>query len=352
MNGTVKTEQSILRRLLINPFRIGPTAGTLGKFYHQLASMLGAGLTIVRALDTLEEQSVSGSIRRRMPLMKQHIMDGGNLADAFAMFPDVFDPIQVAMIRAAEQAGRLDEVLETLAESCARRSSLVKVVITAVLYPVLLLHFAFLALPLIKRLGGADAPYWKLALPRFAIFYGFLFVVLVLPRILKQFSPIAYVLDVLRDLVPVLSGVAEKLAISRVARALGGLYGSGTTLGEAMPMTADACGNEIVRRKLHRMRPLIDGGMPLNKAMRSVGGFPAAFVNMIATGEESGQLSGMLANTADYYENEAEPALKRMAVVLPIIIYIAVAAYIGYEIIKFYSALFQQRYGGLETLVR
>jgi type II secretory pathway component PulF len=146
--------------------------------------------------------------------------------------------------------------------------------------------------------------------------------------------------------------VSEKLAISRVARALDGLYGSGMTLAEAIPVAADACGNELVRRRVRRMAPMMAGGMPLSEAMRAVGGFPAAFVNMIATGEEGGQLSQMLANAADYYENEAETTLKRMAIVLPIIIYIFVAAYIGYGIINFYRTLFKDRYEGLDTLLR
>ena len=345
MNGTARTEQSLLQRLLINPFRIGPTAGTLGKFYDQLASMLRAGLPIVRVLDALEEQAPSGAVRRRVPLMKQHVMDGGNLADALAMFPNIFGPMDVAMIRAAEEGGRLDEILEVLAESCKRRSRLVKAFITAVLYPVLLLHFAFFAVPAIEHLRGVEEPYWKLALPRFAVFYGVLFVVFVVPRILKQFSPVAHLLDVVRNFVPFLSGVIKKTAIARVARAIDGLYGSGTTLSEAIPVAADACGNEVFRRRVRRMAPLVADGMPLSETMRAVGGFPAAFVNMVATGEESGQLSRMLTNAADYYENDAETALKRMATVLPIVIYIAVAGYIAYEIVKAYAGFFKQRYG-------
>ena len=333
----------MLQRLVVAPLRIGPSAGTQAAFYEQLASMLRAGLTIIRALDSLAEQAGSGSVRRCIPDMMTHIRDGGDAAGAFALFPGVFDPVHVAMIRAAEQGGRLDDILEALSESCKRRSRLVKTFITAVLYPVLLLHFALFALPFIESIQGAEAPYWRLALPRFAVVYAALFLLFIVPRVLRQFAATAYLLDVVRDFVPIVSGVSEKLAVSRVARALDGLYSSGMTLAEAIPVAADACGNEIVRRRIRRMAPMMTEGMPLSEAMRAVGGFPAAFVNMIATGEEGGQLSQMLANAADYYENEAETTLKRMAVILPIIIYILVAAYIGFQIVKTWSAILTER---------
>lgn len=345
MNDTSSSQQSLIQRLLVNPFRIGPSARAQAAFYEQLASMLRAGLTLVRALDSLSEQAGSSAITRRLPAMMRHISDGGDAAGAFGLFPNIFDPAHVAMIRAAERGGQLDETLQALAEACKRRSRLVKTFITAVTYPVLLLHFAFFALPFIERLqGGADTPpYWRLALPRFAVFYGVLFVLFIGPRIIRQFKAASYVLDVVRSLLPLISGVSEKLAVSRMARAMDGLYGAGMTLIEALPVAADACGNEILRRRIRRMTPMMTGGMPLSEAMRAVGGFPLAFVNMLATGEEGGQLSTMLANAADYYESEAETTLKRAAVVLPVIIYICVAVYIAFHIVEAMSAMMNER---------
>ncbi len=352
MHGTDPPQRPFLARLLVNPLRPGPPAGALGEFYNQCASMLRAGLTILRTLDSLSEQAGSGRIRRRIPAMMQQISEGGTAADAFALFPSIFDPIHVAMIRAGERAGRLDDTFETLAESCKRRSRLTKIFITAVLYPVLLLHFALFALPFIERLIGDDTPYWRLALPPFAGLYGAFLLLFLAPRVLRQFPATAYVLDVVRGLIPFVSGIAEKLALGRTARALEGLYGAGVTLGDAMPAAGDACGNEILRRKLRRMAPMIESGMTLSDAMRAVGGFPSTFVNMIATGEESGQLSGMLANAADYYEDRAETALKRAAIIIPIVFYIIVACYIGFQIVRAYTQMLSQRFEGIEELNR
>ena len=162
-------------------------------------------------------------------------------------------------------------------------------------------------------------------------------------RVLRQFAPASYMLDVVRSYVPLISGVSENLAISRMARALDGLYSAGMTLIEALPVAADACGNEIFRRKMHQMAPMMTGGMPLSEAMQAVDEFPATFVNMIATGEEGGQLSSMLANAADYYEDQAETTLKRTAIILPVIVYICVAVYIAFNIVETMSAMFDQR---------
>ncbi len=344
MDESSDRQQSVPQRLLINPFRIGPSARALAGFYDQLASMLQAGLTVGRALDSLSEQAGSGGIRRRIPAMKQHISDGGDAAGAFALFPDIFDPVHVAMIRAAERGGQLDETLKTLSETCERRARLSGTFITAVIYPVLLLHFALFAIPFIESVrGGADTSYWQLAWPRFAVFYGVLFALFIGPRVLRQFGAASYALDMVRSFLPLISGVSEKLAVSRMARAIEALYGSGMTLVEALPTAADACGDELFRRDILRMVPMMTAGMPLSEAMRTVDGFPAAFVNMIATGEEGGQLSKMLANAADYYEDEAETTLKRVATVLPVIIYICVAVYIAFHIVENMSSMMNER---------
>ena len=344
MDGSSSHQQSLPQRLFINPFRVGPSARALAAFYDQLASMLRAGLTLVRALDSLSEHAGSGGIRRRIPAMIQHISDGGDAAGAFALFPQLFDPIHVAIIRAAEQGGQLDETLKALSEACERRAGLTRTFITAVLYPVLLLHFALFAIPFIESIRQeSDASYWELALPRFAIFYGVLFILFIGPRVLRQFTPTSYMLDVFRSFLPLISSVSEKLAVSRMARAMDGLYGAGMTLVEALPAVADACGNEIFRRKILRMVPMMAEGMPLSKAMRAVDGFPSAFVNMITTGEEGGQLSSILDKAAGYYEDEAETSLKRAAVVLPVIIYFCVAVYIAFHIVEMMSGMIGER---------
>ncbi len=336
---------SAVERLLLRPFRPRPGAGSLGEFYYQLATMLGAGLTVTRALDSLSERCGSWMIRRRLPRMKQHIEAGGNMAGAFGLFPEVFEPFHVAMIRAGEQAGRLDGVLHTLSAMCKRRAGLTKTFMTGLLYPVFLLHFALLTVPFVKSIQ-TGVPYLQAALPTIGAFYGVLFVLFGLPRMLRQFRGPALVLDELKRLVPIVSGVTRELANARFARSVEGLYSSGVRLGEALAVAGETCGDEIVRRRVERMVPLVEQGMPLSRAMAEVGGFPSFLVNMVATGEEGGQLSQMLGNAAAYQETEAETMLHRAAVILPVFIYVGVAVWIGYQVIKSYEALWSRE--GLE----
>ena len=351
MGDAENPQPSLFRRLLIEPFYVFPTARSLAEFYHQLAALLRAGLPILRALEVLEERCPSGIIRRRLPRMRRHIEEGGDLGGAFALFRHVFDPVHVAMIVAAERGGRVTEALESLSEACKRRSRLARRFVTGILYPFLLLNFAFLVLPFVERIRTPDVSYWELAWPKFAIFYGAVLVLFAVPRMMRQFPAAARLLDALKQQVPVYGGVAEKLAVARLARAIDGLYSSGIGLVEALAAAGGACGSELLHRRVRAIVPMVRDGEALSTAMRTVGGFPVALVNMVATGEESGNISEMLRNTAEYYEEEAETAVVRMAVVLPVVIYVAVAIFVGLQIVHAWSGLLRQRYEPVRDLL-
>ncbi|MFO7900968.1 MAG: type II secretion system F family protein [Planctomycetota bacterium] len=345
MSNAHEQETSLFQRLVIDPFRLRPRAKTMAMFYQQLAALLGAGLPVLRALETLGDQFGPGILRRRLPAMQDHIHQGGDLGGAFARFPEVFGPVAIAMIHAGERAGRLEEVFARLAESNRRRARLTSKFIAGVLYPALLLHVAVLAVPLVQKLQTPELSYWQLALPRIGILYGALFVLFLAPRMMRATPSGAYVLDLLRSVVPVYGMVAEKLALARFARALGGLYGSGTELARAVAIAGAACGDEPLRRRAESVSYAVEDGTPLHAALTEAGGFPSPFLNMVTTGENSGRLAEMLANAAEYYADEAETALTRLVVVLPIVIYLGVAVYLGYEIVQAYAGLLNRTVG-------
>jgi type IV pilus assembly protein PilC len=301
--------------------------------------MLAAGLSPVQAFDALAEQRGWGQIGRRLAAIRGHVVEGGNLADAFGQFPAVFDPIDVAILRAAEEAGRLEDAFERLADSCRRRAALARKMITGLIYPLVLLHFALLVSPLIQTLRDENASYWRLALPPLAAFYAALALVFAVPRILRQHRSAARFMDSVKDCVPLWSGLVRKLALARFARALEGLLDSGVGLAEALSFAAEASGNELVRGRAERLVPVVGGGERLSSAMKSVGGFPSVLLNLVGTGEQSGHVSKMLGNAARLYEDDAETALGRIAVVLPVVIYLAVAAYVGLCIVRAYASL-------------
>jgi type II secretory pathway component PulF len=221
----------------------GLSAGALGNFYYQLAALLKAGLPIMQALRTLEEQAVSRRIRRRLPETARRIEAGGGLGNALAGFDGLFPAVHTAMLSAAEAGGRLTETLETLSELSRRRSRLLKKVITGVAYPVFLLHFAVFVLPIIERIQNPDVSYWGLVFRRLGLMYGLLAAAVVVPRLVRSRPAGAYALDWLKGLIPVWSGVTEKLALARLARSLDGLYSAGMPLAAALSNAADACGN-------------------------------------------------------------------------------------------------------------
>lgn len=314
-------------------------------FYQQLAALLGAGLPVLRALEALGDQFGPGMLRRRLPAMQDHIHQGGDLAGAFARFPEVFGPVAIAMIHAGERAGRLEEVFARLAEANRRRARLTSKFVAGILYPALLLHVAVLLVPLVQKLQSPELSYWQLALPRIGVLYGALALLFLAPRVMRATPSGAYVVDVLRRMVPVYGTVAEKFSLARFARALGGLYGSGMGLARAVAMAGAACGDEPLRRRAESVSRAVEDGMPLHAALTGAGGFPSPFLNMVTTGENSGRLDAMLANAAEYYADEAETALTRLVVILPVLIYLGVAAYLGYEIVRAYVGLLNRTVG-------
>ncbi len=347
MSNTQEQERTLLRRAFVDPFRLGPRTRTRALFYQQFASLLGAGLPVLRSLDALEDQASIGAIGRKLPSMRRHIEDGGDLSGAFEQFPHLFGPEEIAMVRAGEQAGRLEEVFERLAESYGRRARLTTLFVGGVLYPVILLHLGLLIAPFIRTIQNPDQSYLGLLLPRLGLLYGAGFLLFFVPRLARATGLGTGVLEAVRDLVPVYGGLTRKLSLARFARSLGGLYDAGAGLAEALPVAGAAGGSERLRRRAEVMARTVSDGRPLHAALKEAGGFPTAFENMVETGESSGQLGRMLAKAADYYSDEAQTALTRLIAVLPVVIYLGVAAYIGYEIVRAYADLLGRTMEGM-----
>ena len=323
---------SIVSRL-IRSFQIPPSPRALGMFYHQLGSTLSAGLPIIRALNSITGHSGPLRIRRRLPAIVRHIEAGGNLSGALQLFPDLFEPMHIAVIKAGEQSGRIETALFSLAAACERRSKLTALCRTGLIYPLLLLNLGFLAFPFVQSLNSTR-PFWQLALPPILIFYGAVLLALFVPRFIRQFPAGNLILDSIQHAIPFISGLKENLSFARFSRTFESIYGAGTSIVAALQSAGDAAGDEIVRRRANAAAALVDQGMPLSKALRNIGGFPGFFVEAVETGEEAGELSGMLAKVAERYESDADIALRRLFIIIPITVYLGVLAYMGYRIFQ------------------
>ncbi len=339
MSNTQEQQRTPVLRALAGSFRLGPRPRTRALFYQQFASLLGAGLPLLRSIEALEDQAGIGTIGRKLASMRRHIEDGGDLAGAFEQCPHLFGPVEIAMVRAGERAGRLEEVFARLADSYSRRGRLTTLFVGGVLYPVILLHLGLLIAPFIRTLQNPEQSYLGLLLPRLGLLYGAGFLLFFVPRLARATGVGTGLLEAVRDLIPVYGGLTRKLSLARFARTLGGLYDAGAGLAEALPVAGAAGGSERLRRRSETMARAVSEGRPLLAALNEAGGFPKPFENMVETGESSGQLGPMLGKAADYYADEAQTALTRLVAVLPIVIYLGVAAYIGYEIVRAYADL-------------
>ncbi|MFA6636155.1 MAG: type II secretion system F family protein [Candidatus Omnitrophota bacterium] len=299
-------------------------------FTRQLSSLIRAGVPVLKAVDLISRQTENKALSKAVAEIGKKIRTGKMLSDAMKEYPRIFDNLYLSMIRAGEKSGTLDSVLEKLAEYGEKQNETRHKVRTAMAYPifmmvagictVFLILTYFLprltglfitmdrALPLPTRIlmgiSGffSDNAWFILA----AVVCLALFLVRVSPGSRKK---VFY--DALKLRVPLLRDITRKSEIARFTGTLGLLFGHGIPVYEALTFASDTMTNEVLKKKLSRVSGAIVGeGTTLSAGLERAGVLPAFALNMIAVGEESGDLEGPLTEVASTYEKEVDRAIK------------------------------------------
>ena len=301
-------------------------------FYRQLATMLDAGLPIVRSLKTLSGQ-VRGPLRRIIDELHQRVEKGHGFAESADNYPQLFNSLERNLLHAGEKAGRLEFVLLRMADDREFWHRLRKQIISKLIYPTILLHvavFIFSIIALVLMGAGAAVQTLCILIPIYAVVAA---VVLVI-KYGERIRPLREFFDAFIYYIPVLGNVARKLALARFAKALQTMYEAGISLLEAMPMCAAACGNSVIERQLSIATDILHSGESLTDALTATGAFDAITLSMIATGEESGSVDKMLDKIAEFAELEASTAIERMGTLFPFAIYMLIVLAILLTIVK------------------
>lgn len=301
----------------------------LAVFYRQLSKLVKSGVPILRALAVVAEQFRSPYLRGVLESVQRGVREGENLSAVLARFPRIFPGFDVAMIRGGESVGELDAALARIAEHRARQEQLVGKVRSALAYPAFLAvmgvvtltfmlsfviprfsrFFAELGqeLPLATRLLLAASRafekswFWALAV-------AVVFVSLAARMVRTRAGKAALDRFVLR--LPVAGALVLKLEVARISRSLELLLASGMQLPAAVQMTVPIVQNEAVRSELERAASALGQGGPLSASLGRSSVFPAFFCHVVSVGEESGRLDEVLAEVADWYEQDVEEALQ------------------------------------------
>ncbi|MCR5340193.1 MAG: type II secretion system F family protein [Saccharofermentans sp.] len=315
---------------------------------RQLASLLAAGITVVRALDMLYQQLDSKKAKKCIGEIYESVQGGRSLSEAFREQRGVVPNIMISMIAAGEESGRLDEVMERLAEHFQKAQKLKNKVSSAMVYPKILAGLTaavsiglltFLVPKIgdtIKSLGGELPALTKalLAISGSLVKWWYVYIAVVALlvygfKVWKSSDKGGEQWSYLMLKLPVVGKATTMNAAARFTRTVSTLLKSGISVLQAVEITEKSLDNLILERKLAEARVEIRKGTSLSKSIRGITEFPPMIYAMVAIGEESGTLDAILDKAADFFEDEADSATAKMTAALEPVMIIIMAIIVG-----------------------
>jgi type IV pilus assembly protein PilC len=332
----------------------------LAVFSRQFATMINSGLSLLRALSILEEQSENKELAKVLTLVRQDVETGQSLSSALGQHPDIFPPLMVNMIKAGEVGGFLDSVMLQIAENYETETKLRGKVKSAMTYPVVVFVIAILAVigmlifivpvfaNLFKTLGG------QLPAPtRVLVFLSdvlktwapVIVIVLVAGFIVwtkvKRTERVRNVVDPLKLKAPIFGNLFQKIALSRFTRNLGTLMRSGVPILQSLDIVADTTGNVVVARAVRDVQDSVRKGESLTAPLANHAVFPPMVVQMMSVGEDTGALDTMLHKISDFYDQEVEATTEALTSLIEPLMIAVLGGIIGSMIIALYMPIFK-----------
>jgi type IV pilus assembly protein PilC len=328
-------------------------------FSRQFATMINSGLSLLRALYILSEQTESKPLADVVTQVRMDVERGSSLSASLAKHPKAFNRLYVAMVRAGEVGGALDSVLMRLAETIEKQVELRRKVKSAMTYPVvvgvlvlvivtgMLLFVIPMFQNIYKELGGKlPAPTQMLInISNFLRTYWYLIFGIEIGGAIAFKKWINSEdgrkrWDAIKLKVPVFGKLLTKTALARFSRTLSALVRSGVPILESLDIVADTSGNHVVSVAVHDTQQAVKRGEPLSKKLEDHAVFPPMVVQMMAVGEETGALDEMLDKIADFYDQEVEATVDALTSLIEPILIVVMGVCVGGMIISLYLPMF------------
>ncbi|HSX41330.1 MAG TPA: type II secretion system F family protein [Candidatus Saccharimonadales bacterium] len=327
-------------------------------FSRQFATMVNAGVPITQSLSILREQATSKPLKSALADAGKRVEGGSTLSAALAEHPRIFSPIYINMVKAGEAGGLLDEVLERLAVQQEKDAEIVGKVKSAMIYPavittVTVAAFIFLMTVIVPKLAvifeglGSSLPwYTKLmlsisgALTHFGIFIalgvggaGYVFYRFIkTPTGKKGF-------DTFLTHAPIAGPIVVKMNVARFARTFGSLMASGISVLDALNATSTALNNNVFKHALGEIGKDVKAGKTISEPLKKFKVFPPIVSQMIAVGEETGQLDSILTKLADFYEKEVDAVIAGITSIIEPVLIIVLGGMVGFIVISVFGPL-------------
>jgi len=329
-------------------------------FTRQLATLIEAGLPLLRGLRILLKQEKTQALREALTGMGEAVESGGTFSEALGQYPRTFDKLYINMVKAGEAGGVLDSVLARLAEFMEKAERIRCKIKSAMTYPLVVLVAAlgiltFLMVFIIPKfaeiftdlLGGKALPpitQFVIGLSdavanQWYVFLGGGFGAVILFKLLKQTPRGAATLDKVKMRTPLFGQLVRKTAVARFARTLGTLMQSGVPILQALNIVRDTAGNQVVADAIQKIHDSVKEGESVAMPMEASGVFPGMVVSMVDVGEETGALPEMLVRVADGYDEEVDMAVEALTSIIEPIMIVFLALIIGTIVIAMFVPL-------------
>ncbi len=340
----------------------GVKSKVVTQFTRQLSTLQDAGLPILRSIQILGEQQKPGLLKNTLAAVGEDIEGGSTLSEAFAKHPKAFDRLYVNMIAAGETGGVLDVICQRLAEFMEKSQRLKRKVVGAMIYPIVVVFFAMgivtgimiVVVPKFKEIFedfdttlpgvtqllinfsswivGGTPPGWSIILISPIASMVFF-------RLARQSRGGRYATDTVMMKLPVMGSIISKTAVARFTRTLGTLINAGVPILEAINITKDTSGNEVIARALEGVHDSIREGDTFANPLRASKVVDSIVVNMIDVGEETGDLDNMMIKVADNYDDEVDTLVGSLFSLLEPILVVVLGGIVGFIVVALFMPL-------------
>jgi type IV pilus assembly protein PilC len=333
---------------------------TLMIFTRQLATLIDAGLPLLRGLNVLAKQEKDSVLKNAINKLADSVQSGSTFSEGLAQHPRMFNDLYVNMVRAGELGGVLEVVLTRLAEFQEKAQKIKNKVVAAMVYPIIVLVLAmaimtFLMIFIVPKfeaifhdmLGDKPLPTITLFVisvssfmqNHWAILLGAIVAVIAIYKLSARTRAGRAVIDRVKLRAPLFGDLIRKTSISRFSRTLGTLVTSGVPILQALTITRETAGNVVIARAISQVHDSVKEGESIVQPLEASGAFPPMVISMIDVGEETGQLPEMLLKIAEVYDDEVDNSVAALTSLLEPIMIVLLALIVGTIVIALFMPL-------------
>jgi type IV pilus assembly protein PilC len=345
--------------LNLSAFEKGVKSKDLAIVSRQMATMISAGLSLLRTLTIITEQTENKKLAKIFDTVRSDVESGSSLSDAMAKHPDDFPPLMINLIRAGETGGFLEKSLESVANNFEAEVKLTGRIKAALTYPVVVLIIAVLAVAamlifivpvfeaMFKQLG-ATLPLptqFLVVLSHGMVYIGPIVVVGGVAFTLwwrknKNQERVRKFVDPLRLKMPVFGELLKKVAVARLTRNLATMMGAGVPILRSLEIVGSTSGNWVIEQALVKVGDSVRQGKTIAEPLAQESVFPSMVTQMISVGEDSGALETMLHKVSDFYDQEVESMTEQLTALIEPIMIAVIGVLVGGMIVALYMPIF------------